>query len=178
MTFGSASTPRISTRFAAFAAALALALCAGLLAGCQGDDSATSSSSVEASASASTAASSATEATGSEASDEAGSEAAAIEVSLTIDATEGNGEKSTEAVSVTEGSTVLDALQASKHAVDTQDSAYGAYVVAIDGLASGDVADMSGWMVAVNGEDLMVSADSQEVQAGDSIEWRFVTSFE
>lgn len=164
MSIGSAST-RISTttRLAVLAAAFMLALGAGLLAGCQSNDTAASSSAAQATAS------SATEATQA---------AATIEVEMTIDATEGEGEKTTETITIEEGATVFDVLQASNHKLDVQDSAYGKYVAGIDGVAAGDVTDSSGWMVALNGEDLMVSADEQEVKAGDKIEWYFVTSFD
>ncbi|MBQ6394720.1 MAG: DUF4430 domain-containing protein [Atopobiaceae bacterium] len=103
---------------------------------------------------------------------------ATIDVSVTLDFNSIEEGERTEAVTIEEGSTVLDALEATGFLIDVQDSEYGAYVVAIDGVAAGDHGDESGWLVAVNGEDLMVSADEYQLNDGDVVTWRYVTTFE
>ena len=164
MSIGSENT-RVSTqtRLAAMLAAVLLALCVGMLGGC-GNNDAASSSAAQAPASSSTAA--------------ASESAETLHVTVSIDLTAADGKVETAEVSVPAGATVLEATQATSFELDVQDSQYGKYVNAINGVATGDHGDQSGWLVAVNGEDLMVSADAQEVADGDKVEWRYVTSFE
>lgn len=140
--------------FAVITAAL-LALSLGMLAGCDNGGGASSSQS----------------AASSQAAEQ-------ISVKVTIDLTEADGKAETTEVSVPVGASVLEATQAIGLEMDIQDSDYGKYVNAINGVASGDYGATSGWLVALNGEDLAVSADNQEVSAGDEIIWRYVTKFE
>ena len=156
----SSENARITTvrmRITALFAALMLALCAGMLAGCA-DNNAASSSSADAAATASA--------------------DTQVKASVSIDTTSIQGEVRTIEVTVDAGGTVLDALEATGLELDVQDSQYGKFVNAIDGVATGDNGDMSGWLVAVNGQDLAVSADAQEVADGDAITWTYVTTFE
>ena len=158
MTISSTNThSNVQTRVFAILAALALAFSIGTLAGCGNNDAASSSASAD---SASTAA------------------AEQINVTVSVDFTAADGKVETAEVSVPAGSNVLEATQATAFQLDVQDSQYGKFVNAINGVATGDHGDQSGWLVAVNGEDLAVSADAQEVAEGDKIEWRYVTSFE
>lgn len=158
MTISSTNThSNVQTRVLAILAALALAFSIGTLAGCGNNDAASSSASAD---SASTAA------------------AEQINVTVSVDFTVADGKVETAEVSVPAGSNVLEATQATAFQLDVQDSQYGKFVNAINGVATGDHGDQSGWLVAVNGEDLAVSADAQEVAEGDKIEWRYVTSFE
>lgn len=158
MTISSTNThSNVQTRVLAILAALALAFSIGTLAGCGNNDAASSSASAD---SASAAA------------------AEQINVTVSVDFTVADGKVETAEVSVPAGSNVLEATQATAFQLDVQDSQYGKFVNAINGVATGDHGDQSGWLVAVNGEDLAVSADAQEVAEGDKIEWRYVTSFE
>ena len=179
MTIGSndARTARtISSRIATLLAAAALALGIAALAGCT-PDAATTAPSVQDD----TPAIVQSAQTDDDSSDEEGAaaeDAESLQVTVSIDAAEGEGELTETAVELAEGATVLDALLATGTDVDVQDSQYGKYVNAIGGIASGDFGSMSGWLVALNGEDLMVSADQQEVADGDAVAWRYVTTFE
>ena len=158
MTTGFANTHTTAqNRLLAILAAILLAFSIGTLAGC-GNDNAASSSAQDASSSA--------------------AQAEQVNVTVSIDLTAADGKVETAEVSVPAGSTVLDATQATSFELDVQDSQYGKYVNAINGVATGDHGDQSGWLVAVNGEDLAVSADAQEVAEGDKVEWRYVTTFE
>ena len=80
---------------------------------------------------------------------------------------------------VTENSTVLEALKTAAKAagcpVTTQGSP--AYVTAIGDLAAGAHGEASGWTYTVNGEMVMDSCDTRTVQAGDQILWTYVTAW-
>ena len=102
---------------------------------------------------------------------------ATIEVTVEIDATAGEGEKTTEEVELPEGATAYDALVAAADDVNASDSEYGMYVQGINGLAGGDFGDMSGWMFEVNGEMAEVAASEYELAAGDVVTWLYVTEF-
>lgn len=104
-------------------------------------------------------------------------EQAVVTATVEIDGTAGEGESTTYDVEVPEGSTVYDALVATGADVNASDSDYGMYVEGIDGLASGDYGDMSGWMFEVNGEMAEVSCSELEVADGDEIVWTYVTEF-
>ena len=141
------------TRLAAGAAAVALAL---TVAACGGTPAAT----------------------GGDATAGAGQEQqAAIEATVEIDATAGEGELSSYDVELDEGSTVYDALVATGADVNASNSDYGMYVQGINGLAGGDFGDMSGWMFEVNGEMAEVGCSQLEVADGDVITWTYVTEF-
>ena len=102
---------------------------------------------------------------------------ATIEITVEIDATAGEGEKTTEEVELPEGATAYDALVAAADDVNASDSEYGMYVQGINGLAGGDFGDMSGWMFEVNGEMAEVAASEYELAAGDVVTWLYVTEF-
>jgi hypothetical protein len=157
------ATTTMQNRLLAILAAAALVLGISMLGGC-GNNNAASSSAAQASASSSTAAT-------SETSEQ-------LSVTVSVDLTAADGKVETAEVSVPAGATVLEATEATSFELDVQDSQYGKFVNAINGVATGDHGDQSGWLVAVNGEDLAVSADAQEVKDGDKIEWRYVTTFE
>ena len=115
------------------------------------------------------------------ASDDAGTatqeQQAAIEVTVEIDATAGEGEKTSATVELPEGATAYDALVAAADDVNASDSEYGMYVQGINGLAGGDFGDMSGWMFEVNGEMAEVAASELELEPGDVVTWLYVTEF-
>ncbi len=114
-------------------------------------------------------------------SDDAGTatqeQQAAIEVTVEIDATAGEGEKTSATVELPEGATAYDALVAAADDVNASDSEYGMYVQGINGLAGGDFGDMSGWMFEVNGEMAEVAASELELEPGDVVTWLYVTEF-
>lgn len=148
MTIGSVKNTTLHIRLLAVLSALLLALCVGMLSGCGGSGAQSSSAAEQ------------------------------VQVTVSVDFTEAEGTVETTEVAVDAGSSVLDATAAANFELDVQDSQYGKFVNAINGVATGDHGEMSGWLVAVNGEDLAVSADAQEVADGDQIAWRYVTSFE
>lgn len=100
-----------------------------------------------------------------------------IAVTVEIDATAGEGEKTSSDVTLDEGATAYDALVAAADDVNASDSEYGMYVQGINGLASGDYGEMSGWLYAVNGEDADVSCSEYTLADGDVVTWTYVTEF-
>lgn len=74
-------------------------------------------------------------------------------------------------VDVPADATVLDALEATGLQVDAQDSQYGMFVNAIDGLAGEGT---KGWTYTLNGEQVQTSADKCTVADGDTVEWSYV----
>lgn len=76
-------------------------------------------------------------------------------------------------VSLPEGATVFDALEATGWDVQAEDSDYGKYVTAINGVANGSQGEASGWVFTVNNEQVMEGCDSCTLAAGDSVEWSF-----
>lgn len=74
-------------------------------------------------------------------------------------------------VVVAEGATVLDALKAAELELDIQNSQYGAFVAAINGLAG---EGMKGWTYTVNGEKIPTSADATPLKQGDVVKWVYV----
>ena len=114
---------------------------------------------------------------GGNAADTGQEQQATIEVTVEIDATAGEGEKTTAEVELPEGATAYDALVAAADDVNASDSEYGMYVQGINGLAGGDFGDMSGWMFEVNGEMAEVGCSEYELAAGDVVTWLYVTEF-
>ena len=100
---------------------------------------------------------------------------AQITVQVTVDSSAADGSVSFDGtVELAEDATVLDALKATGLAVDVQDSEYGAFVNAIDGLATGAFGDASGWGYDINGEMVMDSADVATVADGDVVAWTYL----
>ena len=95
---------------------------------------------------------------------------------LAIEKTQG-AEHSVE-VTVPEGATVMDALEASGFDYATTSASFGDYVSGISGLTSGSVGPESGWTFLINGEFSMDAADAAILSAGDTVTWEFVTSYE
>ena len=114
---------------------------------------------------------------GAPTTDSAQEQQAAIEVTVEIDATAGEGEKTSAEVELAEGATAYDALVAAADDVNASDSEYGMYVQGINGLAGGDFGDMSGWMFEVNGEMSEVSCSEATLADGDVVTWLYVTEF-
>lgn len=103
--------------------------------------------------------------------------AAQIAVTVEIDATAGEGEKTSQDVALDEGATAYDALVAAADDVNASDSEYGMYVQGVNGLAAGDFGEMSGWLYAVNGEDAEVACSELQLADGDTVTWTYVTEF-
>lgn len=134
--------------FAAFA--LAATLCAGALVGCTGGNDSAGQNGADRNAA-------------QNAPENAVS--VAVENSITGD-TLASG-----SVELAEGATALDALQALPVEVTVEDSQYGAYVSAIDGVAG---EDMQGWTFTVNGDMPPVSAGETTVEPGDVVVWSYI----
>ena len=81
-------------------------------------------------------------------------------------------------VTLSEGSTLLDALQTACREAGLAVEASSGYVEAIGGLRAGDGGDLSGWTYTVNGETVMTGAGELEVQEGDQILWSYVCTWE
>lgn len=77
-----------------------------------------------------------------------------------------------ETVSIPEGKTVYDALEVSSLDTDIQDSQYGKYLVAINGVTA---EGSSGWVYTVNGEEVMESIDAHQLKADDTVEFKYIT---
>ena len=100
---------------------------------------------------------------------------AQITVQVTVDSSAADGSVSFDGtVELAEDATVLDALKATGLTLDVQDSEYGAFVNAIDGLATGAFGDASGWGYDINGEMVMDSADVATVADGDVVAWTYL----
>lgn len=68
--------------------------------------------------------------------------------------------------------TALAVLEATDAEVTTENSQYGTYITAINGItAEGN----SGWVYTVNGEQVMEAVDVCPVAAGDTVEFSFIT---
>ena len=68
-------------------------------------------------------------------------------------------------------STALDALEATGLALDVQDSEYGKFVNSVSGLATEGT---KGWTYTVNGEQVQVAADKQQLKADDTVAWSYI----
>lgn len=100
---------------------------------------------------------------------------AQITVQVTVDSSAADSSVSFDGtVELAEDATVLDALKATGLTLDVQDSEYGAFVNAIDGLATGAFGDASGWGYDINGEMVMDSADVATVADGDVVAWTYL----
>ena len=131
--------------------ALAIAACMGL-ASC-GPNSSTSLSSNDSSSS---------------------SSAAKAEMTIKVDIASNEQykvEAASENVTIPEGGTALDALQATAFKVVTQNGQYGAYVTSINDVEAGKT---TGWSFSVNGEQPTVGAGEYKLKANDVVIWAFM----
>lgn len=144
-----------------FACIAACALFASLaLAGC--------GSNAPASSSAASAQGSSAAATASQQADQPGE---LIETKATITDADGNTTSYTVQISAADA-TALAVLEATDAEVATENSQYGTYITAINGIvAEGN----SGWVYTVNGEQVMEAVDVCPVAAGDTVEFSFIT---
>ena len=76
-------------------------------------------------------------------------------------------------VTVADGSTVLQATEATGWDVQVENSDYGKFVTSINGIANGSEGDASGWVYTVNDEQVMEACDVRQLTAGDSVQWSF-----
>lgn len=144
-----------------FACIAACALFASLaLAGC-GSNAPASSSAASAQGSSSAAA----------ASQQADQPGELIETKATITDADGNTTSYTVQIPAADA-TALAVLEATDAEVTTENSQYGTYITAINGItAEGN----SGWVYTVNGEQIMEAVDVCPVAAGDTVEFSFIT---
>lgn len=145
-----------------FACIAACALFASLvLAGCGSNAPASSSA-------ASTQGSSSSAAAASQQADQPGE---LIETKATITDADGNTTSYTVQIPAADA-TALAVLEATDAEVATENSQYGTYITAINGItAEGN----SGWVYTVNGEQIMEAVDVCPVAAGDTVEFSFIT---
>ena len=105
---------------------------------------------------------------------EAGQAAEDIVVPVSITMPESAGaEPKTIEVTVADGSTVLQATEATGWDVQGENSDYGKFVTSINGIAKGSEGDASGWVYTVNDEQVMEACDVRQLTAGDSVQWSF-----
>lgn len=105
---------------------------------------------------------------------EAGQAAEDIVVPVSITMPESAGaEPKTIEVTVADGSTVLQATEATGWDVQVENSDYGKFVTSINGIANGSEGDASGWVYTVNDEQVMEACDVRQLTAGDSVQWSF-----
>jgi hypothetical protein len=97
-----------------------------------------------------------------------------ISVRVTIDGSAAGGGVSSSSVTVENGATVYDALQASGASIDARSTSYGVYVAGINGLREKEHGSGSGWVYAVNGSEPNVSCSSYTLSNGDSVQWQYV----
>ncbi len=144
-----------------FACIAACALFASLvLAGC-GSNAPASSSAASTQGSSSAAA----------ASQQADQPGELIETKATITDADGNTTSYTVQIPAADA-TALAVLEATDAEVATENSQYGTYITAINGItAEGN----SGWVYTVNGEQVMEAVDVCPVAAGDTVEFSFIT---
>lgn len=145
-----------------FACIAACALFTSLaLAGC-GSNAPASSSAASAQGSSSSAAA---------ASQQADQPGELIETKATITDADGNTTSYTVQIPAADA-TALAVLEATDAEVATENSQYGTYITAINGIvAEGN----SGWVYTVNGEQVMEAVDVCPVAAGDTVEFSFIT---
>ena len=95
-----------------------------------------------------------------------------VPVSFTMPERAGAEPKTIE-VTVADGSTVLQATEATGWDVQVENSDYGKFVTSINGIANGSEGDASGWVYTVNDEQVMEACDVRQLTAGDSVQWSF-----
>lgn len=94
-----------------------------------------------------------------------------IETKATITDADGNTTSYTVQIPAADA-TALAVLEATDAEVTTENSQYGTYITAINGItAEGN----SGWVYTVNGEQVMEAVDVCPVAAGDTVEFSFIT---
>lgn len=94
-----------------------------------------------------------------------------IETKATITDADGNTTSYTVQIPAADA-TALAVLEATDAEVTTEDSQYGTYITAINGIAA---EGNSGWVYTVNGEQVMEAVDACSVAAGDTVEFSFIT---
>ena len=97
-----------------------------------------------------------------------------ISVSITIDPGATGISGGSAQLTLQPGATVYDALTSCGVSVNSQETAMGVYVVAINGLAEKDYGPTSGWTYLVNGSMPQHACNYHELHDGDSIVWRYV----
>ena len=75
-------------------------------------------------------------------------------------------------VTVSEGATVLDALNASGIDAVIEDSSYGKYLTSLNGTAAEGT---SGWVYTVNGNEVMESIDTCVLSDGDTVQFEYIS---
>lgn len=94
-----------------------------------------------------------------------------IETKATITDADGNTTSYTVQIPAADA-TALAVLEATDAEIATENSQYGTYITAINGIAA---EGNSGWVYTVNGEQVMEAVDVCPVAAGDTVEFSFIT---
>ena len=97
-----------------------------------------------------------------------------IDVTVAIDMPD-NGMADSKVVETTipTGGTAFDALEKSGATVQSEDSEYGKFVTAIDGIENGSQGASSGWVYTVNDQQVTESCDKYVLAEGDTVTWSF-----
>lgn len=102
-----------------------------------------------------------------------------VTVTVTIDSSAAGSPVSlSTALTFEKGATVYDALVGTGVAVGASQTAYGAYVSSIGGLAEKQHGASSGWTYYVNGGFVNTSCSSYVLSDGDSVYWTYVNVIE
>lgn len=99
--------------------------------------------------------------------------AAEATMSVQVDVTAYEEEFFFGAVSLPEGATALDALEATGLDYVVEDSQYGAFVSEINDLANGETSPTAGWTYALNNEMALESCDVLVLSDGDTLTWEY-----
>lgn len=94
-----------------------------------------------------------------------------IETKATITDADGNTTSYTVQIPAADA-TALAVLEATDAEIATENSQYGTYITAINGIAA---EGNSGWVYTVNGEQVTEAVDVCPVAAGDTVEFSFIT---
>lgn len=94
-------------------------------------------------------------------------------ISVQVDVAAHEKDLFSDVVSLPEGATALDALEATGLDYTAEDSSYGAFVSKIDGLANGETSATAGWTYSLNGEMSMESCDALVLADGDTLTWEY-----
>jgi len=97
-----------------------------------------------------------------------------ISVSVTVDGTAAGANASSIVLVLPAGSTAFDALVATGVDVSSKGTAFGTYVMSINGLAELDHGGMSGWVYRVNGVEPNTACSNYQLSSGDSLVWVYV----
>ena len=86
-------------------------------------------------------------------------------VTVTIEITDDKGEKTSADYKAKEGATLADVLK-DNNLVEGENSEYGFYITAVNGITADYNVDQSYWALYKNGEYMMTGADGETLESG------------